>query len=54
MTQSLGAGFFYWDENIQLDENIIQILKFGDEMRLNNFIDSHIELFNNQAESIII
>ena len=54
MTQSLGAGFFYWDENIQLDENIIQILKFGDEMRLSNFIDSHIELFNNQAESIII
>ncbi len=52
MTQNLCAGHFYWDDNIQLDENIIQILRFGDESKLNNFIESHTELFNNNLEAI--
>lgn len=54
MTQALGAGQFYWDDNLQLDENIIQILKFGDETKLNGFIDSHSGLFSKQLETISI
>ncbi len=54
MTQNLSTGHFYWDDNIQLDENIIRILKFGDEGRLNKFIDSHIDLFSSNLESIVI
>jgi len=52
MTQRLGIGCFYWDDNIQLDENIIEILKFGNESNLNKFIDSHEELFKSQLESV--
>ena len=52
MTQRLGIGCFYWDDNIQLDENIIDILKFGNESNLNRFIDSHEELFKSQLESV--
>jgi len=52
MTQRLGIGCFYWDDNIQLDENIIEILKFGNESNLNKFIDSHEELFKNQLDSL--
>ncbi len=53
MTQRLGIGCFYWDDNMELDDNIIDILKFGDENRLNNFIDSHEELFKGH-ESVTI
>ena len=54
MTQRLGIGCFYWDDNIQLDENIIDILKFGNESNLNRFIDSHEELFKSQLESVTL
>ena len=53
MTQRIGAGSFYWDDNIQLDENIIDILKFGDEIRLNNFIDGHVQVFKEQSSELI-
>ncbi len=53
MTQRIGAGSFSWDENMQFDENIIEILKFGDEKRLNNFIDSREQLFKEQSSQII-
>jgi putative nucleotidyltransferase with HDIG domain len=53
MTQRIGAGSFYWDDNIQLDENIIDILKFGDEARLNNFIDGHVQVFKEQSSELI-
>lgn len=53
MTQRLGIGCFYWDENMDFDENIIDILKFGDEARLNNFIDSQEELFKGHASLTI-
>jgi putative nucleotidyltransferase with HDIG domain len=54
MTQRLGIGCFYWDENIQLDENIIDILKFGNEINLHRFVDSHEELFKSQLESVTL
>ncbi len=53
MTQRLCIGCFYWDDNIQLDEGIIDILKFGNESNLNKFIDNHEELFKSQLESVI-
>ena len=52
MTQRIGAGSFYWDENMLFDDNIIDILKFGDETRLNNFIDSREQLFKDQSSEI--
>lgn len=54
MTQRLGIGCFYWDDNIELDGNIINILRFGDENNLNRFIENHAELFKSQLESITI
>lgn len=54
IAQSLGSGYFYWDDNIQLDDDIVGILNFGSESRLNDFIRDHIEIFNNQLESITI
>ncbi len=53
MTQRFGIGCFYWDENIELDENIISILNFGSEANLNKFIDKYEELFKNQTELTI-
>jgi len=53
MTQRIGAGNFYWDDNIQFDENIIEILKFGDEARLNKFIDGHEQVFKEQSSELI-
>ncbi|MHB1687336.1 MAG: HDOD domain-containing protein [Ignavibacteriaceae bacterium] len=53
MTQRIGVGCFYWDDNIELDENIIQILNFGNESNLNKFIDRYEELFKNQLETTI-
>ncbi len=53
MTQRIGTGCFYWDDDMQLDENIIDILKFGDESKLNDFIESHTELFKGQSTATI-
>lgn len=54
MTQKLNIGSFYWDDNIELDEGIIQILNFGSELNLNNFIEKHEQLFKSQLEAVII
>jgi len=53
MTQRLNTGGFYWDDNIELDENIIKILNFGSEANLNRFIDGYSELLKTQHETII-
>ncbi len=49
MTQRLNTGCFYWDDDMDFDDGIIEILKFGDKARLNNFIDRHEELFKGHA-----
>ncbi len=54
MTQKLGIGCFYWDDNIELDISIINTLRFGDENNLNKFIDRHADLFKSQLESITL
>ncbi len=52
MTQKLEIGTYFWDDNIQLDKNIITILRLGDEEYLENFIDSYKELFQYQIETL--
>ncbi len=54
MTQKLNIGSFYWDDNMEFDENIIQILKFKNESDLNGFIDKHEDLFKSQLEAVTI
>ena len=53
MTQYLNAGGFYWDENVELDNNIVQILNFGNEANLIKYIDSYSDLLKNQIETLI-
>lgn len=54
MTKQLMIGNFGWDDTNQLDTEIIDILKLGDEEYLENFIFSYKELFENQLEAINI
>ena len=53
MTQYLNTGGFYWDENIELDNNVVQILNFGNETNLMKYIDSYSDLLKNQIETLI-
>lgn len=54
MTQRFTIGEFNWDENIQLDHSVIDILNLVDENYLNSYIDSYEELLKANYESIII
>ncbi len=54
MTQKLLVGNFVWDDKAKLDENVIDILKLGDEDYLENFIFSYKDLFEGQLKSIRI
>lgn len=53
MTQYLNTGGFYWDENIELDNNVVQILNFGNETNLMQYIESYSDLLKNQIETLI-
>jgi putative nucleotidyltransferase with HDIG domain len=52
MTQCLSIGHFDWDNNLELDKEIISILNLGDENYLNNFIASYEKLFQKQIDSL--
>lgn len=52
MTQRLGYGQFKWDECLQLDEQIIDILNMGDQKYLFEFIQTYEELFKTQSEIV--
>ena len=54
MTQKLGVGNFQWDEGMELDENIIEILGFNTRAKLDEYIERQSELFKKQLESVII
>ena len=54
MTKKLMVGNFSWDSSIELDLNIIDILRLGDEEYLENFIFSYKDLFEGQLNSIRI
>ena len=53
MTQYLNAGGFYWDENLELDNNVVQILNFGNETNLMKYIDSYSDLLKNKIKTLI-
>lgn len=52
MTQKLQAGSFYWDNGMQLDKEIINILHFKSEDDLDKFINDYKDLFIQTANSI--
>jgi len=52
MTQKLSIGHFHCDDGYLFDENIIDILGFGNEEYINQFIMSYEELFKSQFESL--
>jgi putative nucleotidyltransferase with HDIG domain len=54
MTQRLQVGSFSWDENMELDTNILQILNLGDAIYLDRFIQSYESLFKSQLETLTI
>jgi HD-like signal output (HDOD) protein len=54
MTKQLKIGEFNWDDGGELDKEVIEILRLGDEEYLENFIFSYKELFEDQLEAINI
>jgi len=54
ITQKFEKGDFYWDKNLPVDNSIIDILKFGNEEYLEQFILSYENLVNSQIESLNI
>jgi HD-like signal output (HDOD) protein len=54
MTKQLKIGEFTWDDGGELDKEVIEILRLGDEEYLENFIFSYKELFEDQLEAINI
>jgi len=52
MTQRLNVGSFDWDNEYVFDENVIDILGFGNQEYLEKFISSYESLFKSHLESI--
>lgn len=53
MTHRFKIDNFGWDNNYQLDDEIINILNLGDLSYFNKFVDSYEKLFRNQIDSLI-
>ncbi len=51
MTQKLEIGNFYWDNNYELDESIIDILKFDTREKLDEFVESYRDLFQEEINN---
>ncbi len=52
MTQKLKIGDFYWDNNYQLDESVIDTLKFKSMDDLDKFVNNYETLFNEEIKTI--
>lgn len=52
MTVRFSMGNFNWDDSVNLDTSVIEILNLGDEQYLESFIQSYYELFQVQLESL--
>jgi len=52
MTQKLNIGSFEWDNDYVFDENVLDILGFGNHEYLEKFIASYEPLFKSHLESI--
>ena len=54
LTQRFNVAAFDWDNEMEFDDNIIEILRLGDEQNLNNMILRYEQLLTDQFESIKI
>ena len=54
LTQRFNVAAFDWDNEMEFDENIIDILRLGDEQNLNKMILRYEQLLTDQFESIKI
>jgi putative nucleotidyltransferase with HDIG domain len=54
LTQHFKVADLSWDDEMQFENNIIEILRLGDEQNLNNMILSYEQLLVDQYESIKI
>ncbi len=54
MTQYFQMGEFYWDEGLELDENVIEILDLGDRNYVEELVESYKDLVQTQIEAIAI
>lgn len=52
MTQKLNVGAFLWDNGLEFDENVIDILGFGSMEYLEGLIASYQPLFTSHLESL--
>lgn len=52
MTVKFNIGNFKWDEGLELDKNVIDILNLGSPEYLENFTETYKNLFESQLESI--
>ena len=52
MTVKFGLGNYKWDEGLELDKNVIEILNLGAPEYLENFTETYKNLFESQLESI--
>ncbi len=54
MTQKLGIGDFYWDNNLSHDPEMLKALNFPGKGDLDTFVSEYAEVFKVTAESIKI
>jgi HD-like signal output (HDOD) protein len=52
MTQQMNVGAFNWDDNYVFDENVIDILGFGNKEYLETFMQTYEPLFKSHLESL--
>lgn len=52
MTQKMNVGAFNWDDNFVFDENVIDILGFGNMEYLDTFMQTYEPLFKSHLESL--
>ena len=53
MTQKFSIGDYTWDETMELDGNVGEILGFANDILLQNFINSYEEIIEDHIEKII-
>lgn len=54
MTQKFKIGNFYWDDDYKLDEKILETLKFDNMEKLDAFVSNYYDLFEKDANSLVI
>ncbi len=52
MTQKFGVASVLWDDGIEFDKTIANVLKFESEEKFNEFVDDYEDLFKEAADSI--